>query len=31
MMDGVEAILRMFLPPIAVGALIIGILHLFGY
>jgi len=30
-MDGVKAILGMFIPPIAVGLCILGILHLFGY
>lgn len=31
MVEGVKVILRMFIPPIAIGALIIGILHLLGY
>jgi hypothetical protein len=31
MIDGVKAILTMFLPAIVLTALIVGILHLFGY
>lgn len=30
-MDGVEAILRMFIPPIAMVAVMMLILHLLGY
>jgi hypothetical protein len=31
MIDGVKAILSMFAPAIVLAALIVGILHLFGY